>query len=111
MSYSRWSSSEWYIYWVSYDDTPTPIEEQHLAVWLAGGDTHPELSFYEVLRVLAKNDFTRITDADPIPDKDILLLCLNRWVKDVIVEYHPDLKSLEEYATLAEHYTQKALHE
>lgn len=77
--------SKWYIFWHACSgDT---IEDQYLAVWLAGDNTLPIIS-YKVVRDLIAYGHGEILGLDKeLPQIDILRSCLVDWANDVESEF------------------------
>ncbi len=91
MSYSRWSSSCWYIFW--HTSSGVAREEQVLCVWhhsVPGGGTGP-FSYAEIRSALASDDWSCVTyrnNIDDLPEKEHLKECCEQWVQEM--DRNPD---------------------
>lgn len=81
MAYSRWSYSDWYIYW----HAGTTGDEPMLVVWNANVDIHSLPDPYlrsEIIEMLETDDLSRIPGYTP-EDHNYLRRILKEWLDDI----------------------------
>ena len=82
MSYSRWSSSDWYIFWNA--DSGKTKEEQKLSVWNVNEPTNilrPHFSYEDVKYAYENKNWDFFCD-EPT-EIDTLEQCLKEWLEEV----------------------------
>lgn len=76
--------SDWYIFWYSCSDDDvndhTP-ENQMLALWLAGEEVTPVISYPKLKEMVEKDDWSEL--GFEIRQKELMLDCIQRWMYNV----------------------------
>lgn len=88
MAYTRWSSSDWYIYWSS--NSGRTLATQQVTVWSRRGVANQapprNMTYPEVRFALQAGDFAMIRSLNKlkrIHQKATLRRCLEAWVEHV----------------------------
>ncbi|RLJ01286.1 MAG: hypothetical protein DRP11_04640 [Candidatus Aenigmatarchaeota archaeon] len=92
MAYSRWSFSDWYVFW--HTSNARRKEDELLAVWHVGvdEDSLPVYRYMDVVAMLTANDLSRIPGYKP-EDHDFLVGIFKKWVADVDKWYEQERDS------------------
>ncbi len=96
MAYTRWSSSDWYIYWSS--ESGRTLATQQVAVWSRRGVANQSpprnMTYPEVRFALQAGDFAMIRSLNKlqrIHQKGTLRRCLEEWAEHVADKFGPVL--------------------
>ena len=76
MAYTRWGSSDWYIYWDCSD---------RLAVWHKASDNDLFLTYDDCKYILETGDLTELIESVEVgkfSEKELLLDCIRQFVDD-----------------------------
>ena len=84
MAYSRWSFSNWYIFWHTLERPSDKKEDQKLAVWHVSDKRFPVFSYTQLKQVQSIEDLKQLLQLD-ISDEDYqeALVYIRQWIKDV----------------------------
>ena len=97
MSYLRWLHSNWYVFWES--SNALKADDELLAIWYAGAENLPSLTFKELKgirsvnslkeimrRFFTEEEFKRISERD----WEELWIVVKEWIKDVKEKYREE---------------------
>ncbi len=90
MAYSRWSDSDWYIFW--HLSKAKRKEDELLAVWHVRGEKLPTYTYSKIAEMLKNNDLSRIPGYKP-EDHDFLVGIFKKWVAIIDRQYEQERDS------------------